>query len=85
MINEIDIRDWEMMTEPLSISSLSTNDIFSIQDQTEKLFKHIGYLNNSIVAVLVGDNVSPTYVLPEFMKVFHWKQQQETKASPTNN
>jgi len=85
MINEIDIKDWQMLTEPLTISNLVTNDVFSIQDETEKLFKHIGYVNNSIVAVLIGDNVSPTYVFPDFMKVFHWKPQQETKVNPTSN
>lgn len=87
MINEIDIRDWEMLTEPLPVSKLNTFDLFSVHGSTD-VFKHAGKVGNAIIAILQQKEKEArelAFVFPEFMEVFPWKALQKTKVNPTSN
>lgn len=87
MINEIDIRDWEILTEPLSVSKLNTSDLFSVHGGTD-IFRHAGKVGNSIIAILQQKEKEArelAFVFPEFMEVFPWKASQKTKVNPTSN
>lgn len=74
MINEIDIRDWQMLTEPLQLKELKTNDIFSIEGCKE-LLHHQGRLGNTIYAGILNlREINIPYALPEFLKVYKWQK-----------
>lgn len=85
MINEIDIKDWEMITEPLPVSKLKTFDLFSVHGSND-VFKHAGKVGNAIIAILQQkDTRELAFVFPEFMEVFPWKAPQKTKVNLTDN
>lgn len=74
MINEIDIKDWEMLATPLPLKELKVNDIFSIEGSNE-MFEHYGKLGNSIIAGLISiEHMRVPYNLPDFLKVYKWKK-----------
>lgn len=82
MINEFDINDWEMLTEPLTLDDLNKSDLFSIHG-SDVIFEYMVSVNDGIMAMTKTNN-SP-FVFPKFTQVFPWKRQQKTKVSPTDN
>jgi hypothetical protein len=82
MINEFDINDWQMLTEPLVLDELKKFDLFSIYGSDE-IFQYMASVHDGVMAMTKTDR-SP-FVFPKFMQVFPWKQQQKTKVNPTDN
>jgi hypothetical protein len=82
MINEFDINDWQMLTEPLLLDELKKHDRFSIHG-SDAIFEYMVSVNDGVMAMTTS-NQSP-FVFPKFMQVYPWKRQQNTKVSPTGN
>lgn len=74
MINEVDIKDWQMLTEPLQLKELKTNDVFSFEG-CEELLHHHGKLGNTVIAGILNlKEISIPYTLPDFLKVYKWQK-----------
>ncbi len=87
MISEIDVKDWEMLTEPLALNKLNVSDLFGVHGGTD-IFRHAGKVGNAIIAILQQkekEAVELAFIFPEFMEVFPWKASQKTKVNPTSN
>lgn len=85
MISEIDVKDWEMLTEPLPVSQLKPYDLFSVHGSTD-VFKYTGHIGKAVIAILQqNESRELAFIFPDFMEVFPWKASQKTKANPTDN
>lgn len=82
MINEFDIKDWNMLTEPLELKDLKTMDVFNIEGYTE-MFINLGNKGPCIIATSVPNRQN--YILPSFLKINLWQKADETKVAPTVN
>lgn len=71
MISNVDIKDWVMLTEPLTLDQLKDGDFFSVFGDN-KVFKLIASANQ--IAFAETDDIFNAFALPAFMKVFVWKQ-----------
>lgn len=71
MISDTDIKDWEMLTEPLPIKDLNEGSLFSLFAD-DKIFKLIVVAND--IAFAETESIFNDFKLPSFMKVFQWKQ-----------
>lgn len=78
MINEHDINDWEMEFEPLVLSTLEKNDVFSFPENPDQLFRAIGKYAHGpdMLACYVSDTclAGNTFMLPLNIKVYRWVQ-----------
>jgi hypothetical protein len=70
MISEIDVKDWQMLSEPLKLKALKEGELFSVAG-SNKLFKLVAIANEIIFAETV--EVFHTFALPSFMDVFKWQ------------
>jgi hypothetical protein len=66
MINEIDVKDWQMLTTPLKLEKLKEGALFSVPG-SEKVFKLITVANDIAFA-----ETAEAFALPTFMDVFEW-------------
>jgi hypothetical protein len=69
MINEIDIKDWQMLTTPLKLQELKEGDFFSVSG-SDKVFKLIAVANEIVFAETA--DIFNAFALPRFMDVFEW-------------
>lgn len=70
MINEHDIRDWEVMLPALKLSSLEEGDIFSLHGDN-RLFKLMSTANE--IAFISNKDIFNSFAVPIFMEVFQCK------------
>jgi hypothetical protein len=70
MLNEIDIRDWEMLTIPLKLQELKEGAIFSVPG-SDKMFKLMCVANE--IAFAETAEVFYAFALPRFMEVYPWQ------------
>jgi hypothetical protein len=70
MINEIDVKDWQMITKPLKLQKLKEGAMFSIPG-SDKIFKLMCVTNK--IAFAETAEWSCTFALPKFMEVFQWQ------------
>lgn len=74
MINEFDISDWQMLTEPLELKELKAHDLFSF-DGVDCVFKYLLNSGERIIAVFNEDeNLADTFLFPDFLKVYKWQK-----------
>ena len=73
MINEIDIKDWQMLTEPLQLKELKEKDLFSFEG-SNLVFKFYAKLGERIIATFKDDDIT-TFAFPDFLKVYKWQKQ----------
>lgn len=72
MISEVDISDWEMLTEPLELKKVEVLSCFSIPGSNE-IFRHYGNLGEAVqCAVLNSGDTVRGFLLPNFLKVHKW-------------
>jgi len=71
MISEVDIQDWEMLTEPIPLKDVKKFSIFSITGY-DGLLMHTGKIPSGASAILLNTQDSITYHLPDFFKVNLW-------------
>ncbi len=69
MINEIDVKDWQMLTTPLKLEKLKEGDFFSVSG-SDKVFKLIAVANEIVFAETA--DIFNAFALPRFMDVFEW-------------
>lgn len=74
MINEIDIKDWQMLTEPLQLKELKEKDLFSFEGN-DCLFKFYAKLGERVIATFNDDELDTTFAFPDFLKVYKWQKQ----------
>lgn len=75
MINEIDIKDWQMLTEPLQLKDIKINEVFSFENSTE-LLESYGSLGRTVIAGLFTEDgkYAIPFTLPDFLKVYKWQK-----------
>lgn len=69
MINEVDVKDWQMLTTPLKLEKLKEGDFFSVSG-SDKVFKLIAVANEIVFAET--SDIFNAFALPRFMDVFEW-------------
>ncbi len=69
MINEVDVKDWQMLTTPLKLEKLKEGDFFSVSG-SDKVFKLIAVANEIVFAETA--DIFNAFALPRFMDVFEW-------------
>jgi hypothetical protein len=74
MINEIDISDWQMISEPLEIKELNTGDLFSF-DKDTFVFQCTGLSEQTVSAQMQYQGIPLFFTFPNTMKVFKWKKE----------
>lgn len=72
MINEFDIKDWQMLTEPLQLKELKEKDLFSFEG-SDSVFKFYAKFGERIIATFKDDD--SLFALPDFLKVYKWQKQ----------
>lgn len=82
MINEIDIKDWQMLTTPLKLQELKEGDVFSIFGDT-RMFKLQHVLTD--IAYAETEEIWNALVFPRAMEVFRWVTKQNEKVKSTSN
>jgi len=70
MISEIDVKDWQMLSDPLKLKALKEGELFSVAGNN-KIFKLI--LNNPKYCLAETEEISMSFILPNFMDVFKWQ------------
>lgn len=73
MINEVDVKDWQMLTTPLKLEKLKEGALFSVPG-SEKVFKLIAVAND--IAFAETAEVFNAFALPRFMEVFEWNKKE---------
>lgn len=73
MISDVDIKDWENLTEPIEIDKLKVNDLFSLPNDTHVFKVDAICLNKDVICGLLNDDV-PTFVFPNFLKIVKWQK-----------
>jgi hypothetical protein len=86
MLSEVDIKDWEMITEPLKLEKLKEGDVFSVLGDN-KMLKLLQVLNNVIFAEIKDcvDESRKVFILPTFMEVYPWVINKNVNQKATNN
>ena len=69
MLNEHDIKDWVMLTEPLKLKELTEGDIFSVFGD-ERMYKLQHVLLD--IAYAETSEIWNALVFPRTMNVFKW-------------
>jgi hypothetical protein len=70
MINEFDIKDWQMLTTPLKLEKLKEGDVFSVPG-SDKMFKLMCVAQD--IAFAETAEVFYAFALPRFMEVYPWQ------------
>jgi hypothetical protein len=70
MINEIDLKDWQMLTTPLKLEKLEEGAIFSVPG-SDKMFKLMCVAQD--IAFAETAEVFYAFALPRFMEVYPWQ------------
>lgn len=75
MINEFDIQDWEMLTEPLELQQLKEKDLFSVGGASQ-IFEYCHDLGDRIMSVFhtPKDEVPITITFPYSTLVYKWQK-----------
>jgi hypothetical protein len=87
MLNEHDIKDWVMLTEPLKLNQLKEGDLFSVLGDN-KILKLLQVLNNVVFAEVkdyATEEIRKVFILPNFMGVYPWVINKNENQSSTNN
>lgn len=73
MISEVDINDWEMLTEPLELNDIKLFDLFSIPGSLE-IYKHYGDYADKVKAANINcvNAFDDVLILPKYLKVNLW-------------
>jgi hypothetical protein len=82
MLNEHDIKDWEMISVPLKLKELKEGDIFSVFGDN-KVFKVMCKANQIVFAET--KEIFNAFALPNFMEVFPWVLKQNVNQKATDN
>lgn len=82
MLNEYDIKDWQMLTTPLKLKNLNEGDMFSVFGDN-KVFKLMHVANN--IAFAETSEIFNAFALPAFMEVFPWVSKQNVNQKATDN
>ena len=82
MLNEHDIKDWEMISVPLKLKELKEGDIFSVFGDN-KVFKVMCKANQIVFAET--QEIFNAFALPNFMEVFPWVLKQNVNQKATDN
>lgn len=73
MLNEHDLKDWQMLTKPLKLKDLKEGEFFSIFGDN-KLFKVMCKTNHIVFAETA--EIFNAFALPDFMEVYKWGKKQ---------
>jgi hypothetical protein len=87
MLSEVDIKDWEMITEPLKLEKLKEGDVFSVLGDN-KMLKLLQVLNNVVFAEVkdyATEEIRKVFILPTFMEVFPWVTNKNVNQNDTSN
>jgi hypothetical protein len=87
MLSEVDIKDWEMITEPLKLEKLKEGDVFSVLGDN-KMLKLLQVLNNVVFAEVKDyavEEIRKVFILPTFMEVFPWVTNKNVNQNDTSN
>lgn len=74
MISEIDVNDWQMLTEPLKLKELKEGDFFSVLGWDKML--EVQHVLTDIVYAETTE-IWNALVLPRTMEVFKWTKKTE--------
>lgn len=69
MLNEHDLKDWQMLTTPLKLKELKEGEFFSFHEDN-KIFKVMCKANQIVFAETA--EIFNAFALPDFMKVYKW-------------
>lgn len=84
MLNEHDIKDWEMLTTPLKLKELKEGQTFSLfGDCNNRIFKVMCKANQIVFAETA--EIFNAFALPDFMEVYPWVSKQNTNLKSTDN
>ena len=84
MLNEHDIKDWEMLTTPLKLKELKEGQMFSVfGDCNNRIFK-VMCKANEIVFVETAE-IFNAFALPNFMEVYPWVTNKNVNQNDTSN
>lgn len=78
MLNEHDIKDWQMLTTPLKLEELREGAMFSVLGDN-KVFKLIQVANN--IAFAETSEIFNAFALPAFMQVYPWIKKETNEKS----
>lgn len=87
MLSDVDIKDWEMITEPLKLEKLKEGDVFSVFGDN-KMLKLLQVLNNIVFAEVkdyAAEEIRKVFILPTFMEVYPWVTNKNVNQKATNN
>ena len=86
MLNEVDLKEWEMINEPLKLEKLKEGDVFSVLGDN-KMLKLLQVVNNVIFAEIKDclDSSRKVFILPTFMEVYPWVINKNVNQKATNN
>lgn len=87
MLNEHDIKDWIMLTEPLKLEQLKEGDLFSVLGDN-KILKLLQVLNNVVFAEVkdyATEEIRKVFILPNFMGVYPWVTNKNVNQNDTSN
>lgn len=73
MISEVDIADWEMLSEPLELEKVKLFDLFTIPGGAD-IYKNYGDYADHIRAANIKPNTGfdDILILPKYLKVNLW-------------
>jgi len=84
MLNEHDINDWQMITEPLKLKELKEGEMFSFfGDNNNRIFKVMCKANQIVFAETA--EIFNAFALPDFMEVFPWVINKNVNQKATDN
>jgi len=85
MLNEHDIKDWVMLTEPLKLEQLKEGDVFSIfGDNRMYKIRHV-LLDIACVETAETAEIWNALVFPRTTEVFPWVINKNVNQNDTNN
>lgn len=82
MISDIDIKDWQMLTNPLKLKELKEGDVFSIFGDN-RMYKLRHVLLD--IAYVETAEIWNALVFPRTMEVFPWVINKNVNQNDTNN
>jgi hypothetical protein len=84
MLNEHDIKDWQMLTTPLKLKELKEGDMFSFfGDDNRRIFKVMCKANEIVFAETA--EIFNAFALPNFMEVIPWVTKLNVNQKSTSN
>lgn len=69
MISEVDINDWEMLSEPVTLKNLNKDDVFTFGGLNQLLQLWWNH-NGNTYAGIFGEPPSTIYCLPDHLNVY---------------